>query len=118
MSTMIIFLACDHKCQLQDWQRWGQKALTEKRNKHLFLLANYEKSDYIPARFAQINALLGLTDELYQEVIDNLMSFITRSSATDELAERKQQQAYCLFANMALNEQDYAFAFSWAKACA
>ena len=106
------------ECQLQDWKRWGKQAMDEKRNKHLFLLANYEKSDYVPARVSQMEMLIRTEDARYKDTITNLLDYSTRSMPIDTLSEMKKEQAYCLGAKMYMDGvfKDETQAFTWAKA--
>ena len=106
------------ECQLQDWQKWGNSALNEKRNKHLFLLANYEQSNYIPAKVNFAEMLISLADKKYEEKIEALFKDIARLEATDTLSLAKKEQAFCLAGQMYINEpfKNDALAFNWAKA--
>lgn len=106
------------ECQLQDWEKWGNSALNEKRNKHLFLLANYEQSNYIPAKLAYAQLLMQQADEAYLEKIETLLEEIAKSETTDTLSAVKKEQAFCLASQMYTTHEfkDEASAFNWAKA--
>ena len=106
------------ECQLQDWQKWGNSALNEKRNKHLFLLANYEQSDYIPAKVAYAQLLMQQADEKYFEKIENLLEEIEKAEPIDALSAAKKEQAFCLASQMYASPdlKNEAAAFNWAKA--
>jgi len=84
------------ECQLQDWARWGKRALEKQRNKHLFLLANYEKSNYIPSfiAFAQVAFAQGGV-RAYPMIADVLKKAVTLN-ATDELSKQRKHYAYCM----------------------
>ena len=105
------------ECQLQDWKKWGEQALAEKRNKHLFLLANYEQSSYIPSKVVELEAFLKLGGEESFEQVNNLMNFISKEKTSDELSEMKKQEAFCLLAKSYLNTSfnDYSELFKWTK---
>jgi len=105
------------ECQLQDWQKWGEQALAEKRNKHLFLLANYEESFYIPSKVVELDAFLQLGGEEALAQANNLMDFILKEKPSDELSEIKRQEAFCLLAKSYLNtpSEDYSDLFKWTK---
>lgn len=103
------------ECQLQDWEKWGEQALAENRNKHLFLLANYEASNYIPATVTLAEKLIddGIAENA--GIIEKLLTKATQDNTVDELSEIKKEQAYCLLTKVYMEAQLYQKAFSTAK---
>ncbi len=103
------------ECQLQDWGRWGEQALSNGQNKHLFLLANFEKSEYIPSYLALAQMMIQKNAEQYESAIDALFDKIARTNAQDELSEIKKEKAYCIYAQRQIGK-DNDKAFAWAVA--
>lgn len=93
------------ECQLQDWKRWGEQALKENRNKHLFLLANYEESDYIPSFVVRAEYLIRKGAP--EKEIEALLNKAIQAKVTDELSDVKQEQAYCLLTKMYMDAKLY-----------
>ena len=103
------------ECQLQDWEKWGEQALAENRNKHLFLLANYEASNYIPAAVAWAERLIAEGVGENAGTIERLLTNATQSDTVDELSEIKKEQAFCLLTKVYMEAQLYQKAFASAK---
>ncbi|MBP5535014.1 MAG: SEL1-like repeat protein [Alphaproteobacteria bacterium] len=103
------------ECQLQDWARWGEQALDENRNKHLFLLANYEKSDYLPSFVVQAEQLIGDGIANHAGDVEKLLTKAIQSKASDELSAIKKEQAYCLLTKLYMDAKLYKKANSLAK---
>ena len=104
------------ECQLQDWQKWGQLALDNKRNKHLFLLANYKESDYIPSYGVRAEYLINEGVAQNATMIEDLLKKAMESNEVDELSAIKKEQAYCLLTKVYMDAKLYQKAFELAKA--
>ena len=99
------------QCQIQDWKRWGEDAIKEKRNKHLFLLADYRDSDYIPSyiALAQLNFVQGGV-QAYDDIAQ-LLSKAIQLKPNDEFSKQRQNYAYCLLGALYFGPlQDYYMA--------
>ena len=103
------------ECQLQDWARWGETALNENRNKHLFLLANYEKSDYIPAFVVQAEQMIGDGISKHAGEVEKLLTKAIQGKVVDELSAIKKEQAYCLLTKLYMDAKLFKKANSLAK---
>ena len=88
------------ECQLQDWKRWGEQALKGNKKKHLFLLANYEKSDYLPSLVVQAEYLMKKSVAENAGAIERLLTQAIKEKAVDELSDIKKEQAYCLLSKL------------------
>lgn len=106
------------ECQLQDWNTWGNLALSTQNNKHLYLLANYRASQYLPAYMAEAERLYTTGDAKQAAVVANLLVYTTQLEPTDALSYLKKQQAYCIktFMHMDGTYADPKLAFAWALA--
>lgn len=91
------------ECQLQDWKTWGESALRGKRNKHLFLLANYDRSNYIPS-FVANAAISAVYDNPKAKQLTILrLAQAIKMKPTDALSRQKHEEAYCKLATLYLN---------------
>ena len=106
------------ECHLQDWNTWGNGALKEKRNKHLYVLGNIEASSYLPAFVDQAERLYAPNNKKQMALFDQMLTFVTKQKPTDSLSALKKEQAYCI--QTALHMQGPYYnpqqAFAWAEA--
>lgn len=107
-----------YECRMKDWKTWGQWALDHKQNKLLYVLENYQKSDYIPAQMAEIERYYDSDRPGDDILVKNLFTYISTQKPTDMLSYWKKEQAYCVrtYSYMTGEAKDDALAFSWAKA--
>ncbi len=103
------------ECQLQDWQRWGEGALAEKRNKHLFLMANYDETEYAPADVARATLMMKTDMDKYLSEIHKALYDATAKLVIDELSAIKHEQAHCLQTKLFMDLGDFEQAYYWAK---
>ncbi len=106
------------ECQLRDWKTWGQWALDNQRNKLLYVLGNYPKSDYIPSQMEEVERYYNSDRSGDDILVDNLFTYISTKEPVDMLSYWKKEQAYCIrtYSYMMGDKKDDKLAFSWAKA--
>jgi len=104
------------ECALPDWNKWGQKALEERRNKHLYILKNYRKSDYIPSFVSEAEYLFSQTGQ--EKMIDRILTNAANREPTDSLSMLKHEQAYCIKNYMHIDGafKNPELAVAWAEA--
>ncbi len=105
------------ECQIQDWKKWGNTALKRKRNKHLFLMANYEKSQYIPAYVARAEMMFAQGGQKAYSQIAQTLKGALQSPPQDALSVDKQEYAFCLEASLYLKGElnNKTEGFQWAE---
>lgn len=106
------------QCRLQDWKTWGQGAVNEKRNKHLYLLGNIQASSYLPAFVDQAEQLYDPANRRQMEIVEKMLTFVMQQKPIDTLSALKKEQAYCIQTALHMQEPYYdpKQAFTWAEA--
>ncbi len=106
------------ECRLKDWKTWGQWALDNKRNKLLYVLENYQKSDYIPSQMMEVERYYNSDRPGDDIFVKNLLTYISTQKPNDMLAYWKKEQAYCVrtYSYMTGPMKNDELALSWAKA--
>ncbi len=106
------------ECSLKNWSTWGQWALNNKKNKLLYLLGNYQQSDYIPSQMEEIERYYNSRSVGDDILVKNLFTYISTQKPVDKLSFEKKEQAFCIrsYYYMTGDTKNDELAFSWAKA--